>query len=62
MQRRRLQKGSLTLRSGTWYARYYVNKNGSRKMVSHKLAVKTTSTTPRTRRHSGRSSKSTWSK
>jgi len=40
MQRRRLQKGSLTLRSGTWYARYYITKNGQRKMHSHKLAIK----------------------
>jgi integrase len=38
MQRRRLQKGSLTLRSGQWYVRYL--DGADRRMVSHRLHAK----------------------
>ena len=38
--RSRIQKGSLTLRSGNWYVRYWTGPKTDRKMVSHKLGPK----------------------
>lgn len=38
--RRRLQKGSLSLRAGGWFCRYYSGKHPNRRMVSHRLADK----------------------
>jgi hypothetical protein len=40
MQRKRLQKGSLILRSGVWYTRYWQGNSPDKKLVSHKLAEK----------------------
>jgi integrase len=38
--RNRIQSGSIILRSGNWYTRYWSGPKADRKLVSHKLAVK----------------------
>jgi integrase len=40
MLRKRLQKGSLILRSGVWYTRYWQGISPNKRLVSHKLAEK----------------------
>jgi integrase len=40
MLRKRLQKGSLILRSGVWYTRYWRGIPPNKRLVSHKLAEK----------------------
>jgi len=40
MTRNRIQKGSLTLRSGNWYVRYWTGQKSDRKMAAHKLGTK----------------------
>jgi|ERR1039458_5966301 integrase len=40
MLRKRLHKGSLILRSGVWYTRYWQGRSPNKKLVSHKLAEK----------------------
>jgi len=40
MTRNRIQKGSLSLRSGNWYVRYWTGPKSDRKMAAHKLGKK----------------------